>query len=85
MKFNQISKEKLEAHLLDYMLKHPELTPDVPAPPTDEFQKIMAELDKRGTKTIVRRQLIILHFCNFIIYCIHKPVLIIRNKFIKNT
>ncbi|WP_346066084.1 hypothetical protein [Lacrimispora amygdalina] len=80
---NHNSKEKLEARLLDYMQKHPELTPAAPAPPPDEFQKIMTEFHKRGSKTIVRKQLRILHYWNSVICCLQRSVLTIRRRILK--
>lgn len=80
---NHDSREKLEARLLDYMQKHPELTPAAPAPPPDEFQKIMTEFNKRGSRTVVRKQLRILHYWNSVICCLQKSVLIIRKKILK--
>lgn len=70
------SQEKLEAHLIDYMQKHPELTPEPPAPPPGEFQKIMAELDKRGTRTVVRKQLRVLYYGHRIVNFLQKPFMI---------
>ena len=80
---NQNSREKLEAHLIDYMQKHPELTPAAPAPPPDEFQKIMTEFNKRGSKTVVRKQLRILYYWNSVICCLQKSALTIRRKILK--
>jgi len=80
---NHNSREKLEACLLDYMQKHPELTPAVPAPPPDEFQKIMTEFNKRGSKTIVRKQLRVLHYWNSVICRLQKSALIILRRILK--
>ncbi len=80
---NHNSREKLEARLLDYMQKHPELTPSVPAPPPDEFQKIMAEFNKRGSKTIVRKQLKVLHYYNLVIHFFQKIVFIFESRILK--
>ena len=44
IRYYMTSQEKLEAHLLDYMLAHPELTPEPSAPPAGEFDKIMDRL-----------------------------------------
>ncbi|MFT4004481.1 MAG: hypothetical protein QM683_02035 [Lacrimispora sp.] len=71
------SQEKLEAHLLDYMQKHPELTPDPPSPPQGEFQKIMESLDKRGSRTVVRKQLKALYFGRRVFQLIQKPLMIL--------
>lgn len=71
------SQEKLEAHLLDYMQKHPELTPDPPSPPQGEFQKIMERLDKRGSRTVVRKQLKALYFGRRVFQLIQKPLMIL--------
>lgn len=70
------SQEKLEAHLLDYMQKHPELTPEPPAPPPGEFQKIMAELDKRGSRTVVSQELKILYYGHRLVNFLQKPLII---------
>lgn len=67
------SQEKQEAHLLDYMQEHPELTPPPPAPPGNEFQKIITELDRRGSETVVRRQLKMLHYSGRVGSFLHKP------------
>jgi hypothetical protein len=80
---NHNSREKLEVRLLDYMQKHPELTPPVPAPPPDEFEKIMTEFNKRGSKTIVRKQLQILHYRNVAIHGLRKVALIFERKILK--
>ncbi len=77
IKYYAESQEKLEAHLLDYMQKHPELTPEPPSPPPGEFQKIMAELDKRGSRTVVRRQLRTLHYGHRLVNFLQKPLMII--------
>ena len=48
----------MDARLLDFMQEHPEIAPDsdlLEAPP-GEFQKILAEMDKRGIKPAVKRQ-----------------------------
>ena len=71
------SQEKLEAHLLDYMQKHPELTPEPPAPPPGEFQKIMAELNRRGAETVVRKQLKVLYYGHRFVNSLQKPLLIV--------
>lgn len=76
IKYYMASQEKLEAHLLDYMQKHPELTPEPPAPPPGEFQKIMAELDKRGTRTVVRKQLSVLYYGHRLVNFLQKPFMI---------
>ena len=49
---------RMDARLLDFMQEHPEIAPDsdlLEAPP-GEFQKILAEMDKRGIKPAVKRQ-----------------------------
>lgn len=75
-KGNKVSKEKLEAHLLDYMQKHPELTPEPPSPPPGEFQIIMEELNRRGTKLLIRKQLEVLTNCRRMVCYLHKPFII---------
>ncbi len=71
------SQEKLEAHLLDYMLEHPELTPEPPTPPPGEFQKIMAELNRRGAETVIRKQLRVLYYGHRLVNSLQKPLLIV--------
>ena len=49
---------RMDARLLDFMQEHPEIAPDsdlLEAPP-GEFQKILAEMDTRGIKPAVKRQ-----------------------------
>lgn len=75
-KGNTVSQEKLEAHLLDYMQKHPELTPEPPSPPPEEFQMIMEELNRRGKKLLIRKQLEILNNCRRMVCYLHKPFMI---------
>lgn len=75
-KKNEVVLVKLEAQLLEYMQKHPELTPDPPVPPPGEFQKIMEELNKRGKKLVIRRQLIMWHRGFKLIQLLQKPLLI---------
>ena len=75
-KGNTVSKEKLEAHLLDYMQKHPELTPEPPSAPPEEFQMIMEELNRRGTKLLIRKQLEIINNCRRMVCYLHKPFII---------
>ncbi len=75
-KINTASEEKIEAHLLDYMQKHPELTPEPPSPPPGEFQMIMEEINRRGTKLLIRKQLQILNNCRRVVYYLHKPFII---------
>ena len=75
-KKNELILVKLEAQLFEYMRKHPELTPDPPVPPPGEFQKIMEELNKRGKKLVVRRQLIMWHRGGRLIKLLHKPLLV---------
>lgn len=71
-----LGKNKSNRTLIDYMQKHPELTPVTPSPPPDEFQKIMAEMDRRGVKCLLRRQLSVLHYCRRLAYHVHKPFLL---------
>ena len=49
---------RLDARRLDFMQEHPEIASngDLEAPP-GELQKILAEMDKRGIKPAVKRQL----------------------------
>lgn len=50
---------RMDARLLDFMQEHPEIAPDsdsLEAPP-GEFQKIMVEMERRGIKPAVKRQL----------------------------
>lgn len=49
---------RMDARLLDFMQEHPEIAPDSDPPeaPPGEFQKILAEMDKRGIKPAVKRQ-----------------------------
>ena len=62
--FNQIKyfftrQVRMDARLLDFMQEHPEIAPDsdpLEAPP-DEFQKILDEMEKRGIKPAVKRQI----------------------------
>lgn len=77
MKNHRNTQEKLEAYMLDYMQRHPELTPEPPSPPPGEFQRILAELDKRGTKTVVSRQLTLLNYGYGVIKSLQKPLIII--------
>lgn len=76
IKYFFTSQEKLEAHLLDYMQEHPELTPPPPAPPGNEFEKIMTELDRRGSKIVLRNQLKLLHYGGRIGSFMHKPAVL---------
>ena len=48
----------MDARLFDFMQEHPEITSDgdLEAPP-GEFQKIMDEMERRGIKPAVKRQL----------------------------
>ncbi|GEM_PF-664388 len=75
--YHMSSQEKLEAHLLDYMQEHPELTPEPPSPPPGEFQTIMAELDRRGTETVIGKQLRVLYYGHRLVNSIQKPFLIV--------
>lgn len=59
IKYFLTRQREFDARLLDFMQEHPEITPDdepLEAPPR-EFQKIMEEMNKRGIKPAVRRQL----------------------------
>ena len=49
---------RMDAQLLDFMQEHPEIVPDrnLEAPP-GELQKIMEEMERRGIKPAVKRQL----------------------------
>lgn len=49
---------RMDARLLDFMQEHPEIASDgdLEAPP-GELQKIMEEMDRRGIKPAVKRQL----------------------------
>lgn len=50
---------RIDARLLDFMQEHPEIAPDSvpPGAPPGEFQKIMEEMERRGIKPAVKRQL----------------------------
>lgn len=49
---------RMDARLLDFMQEHPEIRADIDLkPPPGEFQKIMKELERRGIKPTVKRQL----------------------------
>lgn len=77
VKIHISSQEKLEAHLLDYMQKHSELTPDPPSPPQGEFQKIMEGLNRRGSETVIRKQLKALYLGRKIFQLVQKPLVIL--------
>lgn len=49
---------RMDARLLDFMQEHPEIASDgdLEAPP-GELQKIMEEMERRGIKPAVKRQL----------------------------
>lgn len=49
---------RMDARLLDFMQEHPEIVPDgnLEAPP-GELQKILEEMERRGIKPAVKRQL----------------------------
>lgn len=49
---------RMDARLFDFMQEHPEIASDgdLEAPP-GEFQKIMDEMERRGIKSAVKRQL----------------------------
>lgn len=76
IKYYFTSEEKEEALLLDYMQKHPELTPEPPPPPDGEFQKIMKELDRRESGAAVKRRFRKLSFVKPFVDVIQKPILI---------
>ncbi len=82
IKYYLASQEKVEAHMLDYMQNHPELTPEPPAPPPGEFQKIMAELDKRGSRLVIRQQLKILYYGHRLVNYLQKPMIISMALFV---
>ncbi|EFD00182.1 hypothetical protein NQ487_19730 [Hungatella hathewayi] len=49
---------RIDARLLDFVQEHPEIITDEKLePPPGEFQKIMEEMDRRGIKPAVERQL----------------------------
>ncbi|WP_206426682.1 hypothetical protein [Clostridium sp. E02] len=75
-KKNEVVLVKLEAQLLEYMQKHPELIPDPPVAPPGEFQKIMEEFNKREKKLVVRRQLIIRNWGFKLLQLLQKPLLV---------
>lgn len=48
----------MDARLLDFMQEHPEIASDGDLEaPSGEFQKIMDEMERRGIKPAVKRQL----------------------------
>ncbi|WP_394524428.1 hypothetical protein [Lacrimispora sp. JR3] len=69
-------EENLDSHFVEYMQKHPELTPEPPSPPPGEFQMIMEELNRRGTKLLVRKQLEMINKCRRMVFYLHKPFMI---------
>ncbi|WP_367566346.1 hypothetical protein [Lacrimispora sp.] len=72
--YRKKSQEKLEAHLVDYMQENLELTPGQTSPPAGEFQKIMEELGKRGSETIMRRQIRFFHQSFRTVRFFQKPI-----------
>ena len=59
---------RMDARLLDYMQEHPEIGSDEEhKSPPGEFQKIMEEMERRGIKLAVKRQLKLIMWldCNF--------------------
>lgn len=59
IKYFLTPRARLDARLLDFMQDHPEISPDsdpLEAPP-GEFEKIMAEMKKRGMTPAVSRQM----------------------------
>lgn len=49
---------RMDARLLDFMQEHPEIASDGDLEaPSGEFQKIMDEMERRGIKPAVKRQL----------------------------
>ncbi len=71
------SQEKLEAHLLDYMQKNLDLTPEQISPPIGEFQKIVDELGKRGPETVMRRQIRLFHQSFRAVHFFQKPLILL--------
>lgn len=76
LKKNKASEERLEAYLLEYMQKHPELTPEPPSPPPGEFQMIMEEMNRRGSNTVLTKQLKLIDKYRRIVYYLHKPFMV---------
>jgi hypothetical protein len=76
LKKNRASEEKLEAYLLEYMQKHPELTPEPPSPPPGEFQLIIEEMKRRGSTTVLAKQLKLLDKYRRLVYYLHKPFMV---------
>lgn len=73
---NDINQEKMEARLFDYIQAHPELTPDPPPPPPDEFQKIMAEMQRRGKKIRIHEQLKNRRYSRKMVCSFQKPLIL---------
>ena len=49
---------RIDAGLLDYMQEHPETVPDPDPPKTqEEFLKILNEMERRGIRPAIKRQL----------------------------
>jgi hypothetical protein len=76
LKKNKVSEEQFEAYLLEYMQKHPELTPEPPSPPPGEFQMIMEEMNRRGSTTVLTKQLKLLDKYRRLVYYLHKPFMV---------
>lgn len=76
LKKNKASEERIEAYLLEYMQKHPELTPEPPSPPPGEFQIIMEEMNRRGSTTVLTKQLKLIEKYRRIVYYLHKPFMV---------
>lgn len=76
IKYYFTSEEKKEALLFDYMQKHPELTPAPPTPPAGEFQKIMVELEKRDSESVVKKRFRKLSFVRPLAQMVQKPTMI---------
>lgn len=76
LKKNKASEERLEAYLLEYMRKHPEITPEPPSPPPGEFQLIMEEMNRRGSTTVLTKQLKLIDKYRRIVYYLQKPFMV---------
>lgn len=72
----EAEQEKMEASLFDYMQAHPELIPDPPLAPPDEFQKIMEEMYKRGKKIRIHEQIKKRNYARNMIYFLQKPFIL---------
>lgn len=69
---------RMDARLLDFMQEHPEIAPDSDPPeaPPGEFQKILAEMDKRGIKPAVKRQVKLKNSLTNAGRYMHRPVFV---------